>query len=282
MTERYAEITARIGAVEQLHTVVTAMRGIAAARAAQARADLAAVDAYAALVADGIRRLLALGRPAAPCISATPRAALVVFGAEQGFAGAFTERILDSLAAAPPPAEIFLVGTRAGAIAAERGFAAAWSAPMPLHPAGIPRLADRVTEALFERVGSGAVAALDMIWCDGGPGQPVPAIERRRVFPLDLAPHAQSDDPVLTLDPETLLSGLAEDYVHAQLCAAALNAFAAENEARLAAMAAARGQIERRLDGLTAEQRQVRQEEITSEIIELAGAAPASGRDPHP
>lgn len=168
MTERYAEITARIGAVEQLHTVVTAMRGIAAARAAQARADLAAVDAYAALVADGIRRLLALGRPAAPCISATPRAALVVFGAEQGFAGAFTERILDSLAAAPPPAEIFLVGTRAGAIAAERGFAAAWSAPMPLHPAGIPRLADRVTEALFERVGSGAVAALDMIWCDGG------------------------------------------------------------------------------------------------------------------
>ncbi len=281
MTARYAEITARIGAVDQLHTVVTAMRGIAAARAAQARGNLAAVDAHAAMIADAIRRLLALTRsaprPAAAAPRVAPRAALVVFGAEQGFAGAFTERILDAVAAGPAAAETFLVGTRAAAIAAERGLAPDWTAPMPLHPAGIPRLADRITAALFARVAAGAIGALDMVWCDGTPGQPTPAIERRRVFPLDLAARAVADDPILNLDPERLLSELAADYVHAQLCAAALNAFAAENEARLTAMAAARGQIERRLDALVAEQRQVRQEEITSEIIELASSASTGG-----
>ena len=58
--------------------------------------------------------------------------------------------------------------------------------------------------------------------------------------------------------------------MHAQLCNAALHAFAAENEARMDAMAAARTQIERQLATLQATQRHVRQEEITAEIIELA------------
>ena len=42
------------------------------------------------------------------------------------------------------------------------------------------------------------------------------------------------------------------------------------------AMAAARGQIERQLAALQATQRQVRQEEITAEIIELAAGETAS------
>jgi F-type H+-transporting ATPase subunit gamma len=276
MSERYTEITARIGAIDQLHTVVTAMRGIAAARAAQARGDLAAVDSHAALIADGIRRLLASGGPPPPRDGAAAPVALVVFGAEQGFAGAFTERVLDAIAEAPAAAATFLVGTRAAAVAAERNLAPDWTAPMPLHPSGVPRLADRITDALFERVAAGEVAALDLVWCNGAAGQLVPAVEQRRVFPLDLSPHPEADSPILNLDPGTLLAELAEDYVHAQLCAAALNAFAAENEARLTAMASARSQIERRLESLTAQQRQVRQEEITAEIIELAG----SGRGP--
>ena len=80
----------------------------------------------------------------------------------------------------------------------------------------------------------------------------------------------------LNLAPETLLSELAADYLHAQLCNAALHAFAAENEARMEAMAAARSQIERQLSALRATQRLVRQEEITAEIIELAAGETAS------
>jgi F-type H+-transporting ATPase subunit gamma len=45
------------------------------------------------------------------------------------------------------------------------------------------------------------------------------------------------------------------------------------------AMAAARNQIERQLAALLATQRQVRQEEITAEIIELAAGETASRID---
>ena len=48
------------------------------------------------------------------------------------------------------------------------------------------------------------------------------------------------------------------------------------------AMAAARNQIERQLSALQATQRQVRQEEITAEIIELAAGETASRSRPHP
>ena len=81
---------------------------------------------------------------------------------------------------------------------------------------------------------------------------------------------------MLNLAPDALLSGLTADYLHAQLCHAALHAFAAENEARMAAMAAARDQIRRQLATLRATERQVRQDEITAEVIELAAGAAAN------
>lgn len=54
MTLRLAEIGARIEGVQQLGAVVNAMRGIAAARAQQARAQVAAVDSYAAMIGAAI------------------------------------------------------------------------------------------------------------------------------------------------------------------------------------------------------------------------------------
>jgi F-type H+-transporting ATPase subunit gamma len=80
---------------------------------------------------------------------------------------------------------------------------------------------------------------------------------------------------LLNLTPKILLAGLTADYLHAQLCHAALHAFAAENEARIAAMAAARDQVARQLSDLRVSERMVRQEEITAEVIELAAGAAA-------
>lgn len=63
---------------------------------------------------------------------------------------------------------------------------------------------------------------------------------------------------------------LAEEYVFGELCEALTHAFAAENEARIRAMTAARGHVSEILEALGARARQLRQEEITNEIIELA------------
>ena len=55
MTERLADISARISGIRQLGAVVNAMKGIAAARAHTARTQLEAVDSYAASIAAAIR-----------------------------------------------------------------------------------------------------------------------------------------------------------------------------------------------------------------------------------
>ncbi len=279
MTERLADINARIDGVHQLGAVVNAMRGIAAARAQQARGELQAVDAYAEIVAGAIGRTLGLLPLAQSSTTSRPaQKALVLFCAEQGFAGAFSERILDSIGTDFGKCKLFLVGTRGGAIAAERGVQPGWKCAMPSHSGGIPKLANRIAEAVYGQVATGEIDQLDAIFAKWIPAQGV-HIERRRLFPLDVDAFDQStsgNPPLVNLAPETLLSELTADYIHAKLCEAALHSFSAENEARMEAMALAHNHVERQLGSLRARQRQVRQEEITAEIIELATGETAS------
>jgi F-type H+-transporting ATPase subunit gamma len=279
MTERLAEVGARIDGMRQLGAVVNAMRGIAAARAQQARAQLAAVDAYAATIAAAIGRALTLApvdRPTAAERSTRP--AIVLFCAEQGFAGAFSERVLDALGTDLGKSELFLIGTRGSVVLTEHGVIPGWKAAMPSHSPGIPKLADRIAEAIYAGIAAGRIDRLEAVFSQWRPGHGI-HVERRRLFPFDLTIFPQptdTDPPLLNLAPGMLLDELTADYLHAELCDAALHAFAAENEARMEAMAAARGQIERQLSVLQATQRQVRQEEITAEIIELAAGETAS------
>jgi F-type H+-transporting ATPase subunit gamma len=279
LTERLTDINARIGGIRQLGEVVNAMRGIAAARAQQARGQLAAVDSYAATVAVAIGRTLVLA-PAARIDGATKasRPGLVLFCAEQGFAGAFSERVLDAAGADLARSEVFWIGTGGSAVAAERNVAVCWKNAMPARSQSVPKLADRIGEALYARIAAGEIDQLDAVFSQWLPGHGN-HVERRRLFPFDMQtfPHpANGDAPLLNLAPMTLLSQLTAEYMHAQLCNAALHAFAAENDARMEAMAAAHNQIERQLSSLLATQRLVRQEEITEEIIELAAGETAS------
>jgi len=278
MSDRLADVSARLEGIRQLDTVVNAMAGIAAARARQARGQIDAVDAYAATIASAMERIVGLAPDADPqSAAAAPRTALVVFCAEQGFAGAFSERVLDAIGPDISKCEVFLIGSRGETLAATRSIVADWRSAMPSHSPNIPKFADRVADALFGRIGSGEIDCLDAVftaWKQNGP-----VVERRRLFPVDLSAQAHDtsgDFPLLNLPAETLLVSLGRDYVHALICNAALHAFAAENEARMAAMAAARNQIGRELTALSALERRVRQEAITAEIIELATGEAAS------
>ena len=60
MAERLADIVAKITNVRQLEAVVTAMRGIAASHAQQARSLLAGIEAYSDVVARAMGEALAL------------------------------------------------------------------------------------------------------------------------------------------------------------------------------------------------------------------------------
>lgn len=276
MTERLADISRRIRGVQQLAAVVGAMRAIAAARAQQSRLQLAGIRAYSDSIALAIAQALRLLPPeAAPRRPLPSRRGLILFGAEQGFAGAFTERVLDAAHADLPGATLFLIGSRGARIAAERGLAPAWQAPMAPHVDGVTRLAMRLADALYAAMPDGGLQQVAVIFPVWSPAEGL-AVERHSLLPLDPARFAalpRGDVPLITLPAAELLARLAEEYVYAALCEAAMRAFAAENEARVAAMVRAKSNIETMLDTLRAHERQVRQNEITAEVVELAGGA---------
>lgn len=277
MTERLADITARIENVRQLDSVVKAMRAIAATRARESRGLLPAIEAYAATMAQGIGEALGfLPEPPAPMRGAGPGGhALVLFCAEQGFAGAFSDRVLDAAGDAAAGAHLMLVGTRGGAVAAERGLVPAWRAAMASKVSGVPMLANRLADALYARTVDGSVTRVDLLFPAIVADRSI-RVQRKALFPLDLPRFRippRGTPPIATLDPALLLERLTAEYVFARLCEAAMQAFAAENQARLEAMSAASTNIGRALEELRGRENQIRQEEVTAEIIELAAGA---------
>ena len=277
MVGRLAQVSAQIQNVRQLEAVVTAMRGIAASRAQRGRALLAGIDAYSAVVSRAIGQAMTLLPADHWPGHRSRRVGLILFCAEQGFAGAFSERILDHAAADLADATIFLIGTRGQAAARERGLDPVWTAPMATHADAVSSLANDIADALYEHVADGAPSAIQMIVPRSSSAGDV-RIERHSLLPLDLASFAgplEKMPPLTTLAPEALLERLTAEYVYARLCEAAMHAFAAENQARMMTMTAARNNIETRLAALAQREQQLRQDEITSEIVELAAGAEA-------
>lgn len=267
-------LASRIDGIRQLGSVVRAMTGIAGARARTARAEIAAVDGYAATLDEALSQAMAGAALAEPKLTARP--ALVAFCAEQGFVGGFSDRVLDAIGAVQAGADLFLIGSRGTAIAAGRGLLPVWSAPMPSRSASLPKFADRVLDAVFAGGALRAVSVIHSIWDRGAP-----KVDRSALFPLPpRARTARSAAPLTNLSAADLATSLGLDWLQAALTRAALHAFVAENEARMAAMSAASRQIEEELGVLEALARRIRQEAITAEIIEIASGAMA-GRRPH-
>jgi F-type H+-transporting ATPase subunit gamma len=272
MADDLAGIRARIRGVRQLDAVIGAMRGIAAAHAQQSRALLPAFRDYAAVVAQAIAQALRLRQPdAARGAARGGGIARIVFCAEQGFVGGFAEHVL-AACAARGPAAVFLAGSRGAMLAASHGLAPVWQGPMATQVDGIALLCLRLSEALYGELAAQRVTAVEVMYPQWTPAAGL-TVTCRSLLPLDPARFAGSPAlvaPLTTLPPPALLAALAEEYVHAALCEAAMQAFVAENEARAAAMVRARGKVQEMLAALDQTEHRVRQEAITAELVELA------------
>jgi len=142
---------------------------------------------------------------------------------------------------------------------------------------GIPNFANRLADVLYSYLAQGTIATVDILFSRSISGSI--RIDRHSLLPIDFTRFARPSEkqpPLIALAPELLLERLAAEYVYAQLCEAAMHAFVAENEARMIAMMAARNNTETKLHELQHRERQLRQEEITTEIVELAVGAEAS------
>jgi len=282
MAERLADVKAHIDSVRQLSMVVSAMRSLAASRARDARERLGGIKAYAATVSNAIGDTLGLA-PTEQAVGLKDddgTAHLVIaICAEQGFAGAFNERVLDHVGLVAKrrqkPSAILVVGSRGATVAQERNVAVEFLAPMMAHADQAARLASRIADAVYDRVSRRLVNEVSLVHGRPGLGAALNVADMRLV-PFDFGRFPAASryvPPLITLPRDDLLAHLSEEYVFAEILEALILSFAAENEARMRAMTAAQEHVGDRLESLIALSRRLRQEEITSEIVELSASA---------
>lgn len=280
MSEQPGKVEARIESARQLSSVVSAMRSIAAGRARDARRQLDGIRAYAQTIGTAISEALAMTPPPAvpsPANGSPPLHVVIVFCTEQGFVGAFNDRLFDALARLPGQSDggstdILLVGDRGLGVAEQRQVRIDWSSPMIVHPDQAGELASRVAQVVLERIPQSGGMDVQLLHAMPGTAADTRIVERR-IIPFDYARfQAKRSDlkPLTTLPPQALLTKLAEEYMFAELCEAVMLSFVAENEDRVRAMTAAGTNVSRSLEELVGLSRQLRQEAITTEIIELA------------
>lgn len=283
MVERLAEIQARIANLGDLQDIMGAMRAMAAMHLAQAQNALPGIRQYTEVINFGLARGLALtggggGRHAKA--GGRGRLAVVAFTSEHGFAGAYNEHVLEEAGRLAAGGRLLVVGSRGRIKAEERGFVVAYWQPMATHVEGVLEAVLRCSDEIFRRLAEDGVERVTLVY-GRNTTSALWKVEVEPVLPFDTSVYARADvvAPMVYLDPNDLLDKLVEEFVFTRLTHAAVESFASENAARLTAMEAAHDNIESKVESLTQQARQQRQEEITTELLDVVIGATAARRD---
>jgi F-type H+-transporting ATPase subunit gamma len=279
---RLTEVEAHIVSMGELCDIIGAMRSLASMRMQEAHRTLPHIRIYAETIAASIGGALLLVPEAGPMSrTAAGRRAFVLYTAEHGFVGGFNERILDAAEKLLDPNDaVFVLGSRGAVLAQERGRSADWDHPMATRPEGVPETIRHLTAELYRWIARGDIARVEVMFAHHRQGTGT-MIDRMLLFPVDLMPFAPAQarqPPLHNLAPATILEKLIADYVFGLLTEAAIEALASENAARFAAMDSAHENVSKKLEELHQDARQARQDETTTELLDLVTGAEALRR----
>jgi F-type H+-transporting ATPase subunit gamma len=269
---RLAEIQGHIASMDELLDIVGAMRSLAGMRVHEAQSALPGIRRYADSMAEAIGAALLLMPPPTAAPEAPGRRALVLCATEHGFVGGFNEHLVEAAQAALEERDLlFVLGSRGGALALERGRQPSWLRPMATRLAGAPETVNQLAAELYRRIVRGEISRVEVMFSRYRQGS-APTIERRLLLPLDvvsLALKQPRQPPLHNLSPRPLLEKLMAEYVFALLTEAAVESISSENAARFAAMESAHDNVTKKLSQLHQSAQQARQTEITAELLDL-------------
>lgn len=266
--EQLPRLQARILSLRELRDLIRALRALAASHLQEAQAALIGIRRYVEVVEDGIAEGAGLlpETDAGGAAAAPDKSVLIIAGSEHGFAGDFNDRLLDRAEAALEPGQgLGIIGRRAAMLAAERGLEPIWSLSMATHVGGILGVTRRAAEHLT------AISVADIVFGSYRPGGNF-EVETKRILPLDpalLVRSARRSSPLHHLAPEVLLQRLASEYLFAEITSAVTESLASENGTRLRVMESADHNIGDKLEDLRRTEHALRQEAITSELLDV-------------
>ncbi|SKA74879.1 F0F1 ATP synthase subunit gamma [Desulfobaculum bizertense] len=273
----------RIGTAGSLLSVVTSMKNLAAVNMRQFEKAVESLSAYDSVTQQGWAALLRNGGLRTTHL--TGAHIVLAVGTDQGLCGAFnelvSEHVLSFIDAQDVPPVIFVSGERlAGALEDAR---LSLSGRIP-QPAGLPGIAGTAMAAV--RGLPVKPAPLTVVYnrpASGGGFE----CRVRQVLPLNRdwaeslgeKPWPRRNLPMIGVPKRDMFSALFRQHLFISLYRAFGHSMAAENAARLAAMQRAEKNIEEMRDELAAQFRELRQNMITAELLEVASGFEALGGD---
>jgi F-type H+-transporting ATPase subunit gamma len=286
MAQTLETLARRTESTKGIRSVVHTMKTLSAINAAPYSRAATAMEAYHATVLDGLRGFfLRSGLPKTVAKGkATP--VVVVFGTDHGLCGTYNEALAARVRQDVQSATVLCIGAQMADALDGEGIAVAQTFFPPASVDGIVRLANLLTGEMDRiRQGAGSITVTLVYFTREGAGGHVPVIAP--VLPLDpdlvaelmAEPWTSRSLPDFTMAPDTLFMALLRAHLFASLYRAAAEALVTENAARLALMQQAEQTIDDRLDALNADTRALRQNEITTELLDVITGFEALKKD---
>ena len=150
---------------------------------------------------------------------------------------------------------------------------------MASHVGGVDDVALKTAEEIA-RASAGELSKVVLVYTQSS-GAATWRVVAETLLPFSMTAdpaHRNRPAPVSNLASTELFAKLVEEIVFAQLTHAAMESFASENVARLTAMKLAHDNIEDKLALMTRLEREGRQEEITTELLDIVTGAEAMAR----
>jgi F-type H+-transporting ATPase subunit gamma len=293
-------IRRRIRSIESTQKIFKAMETVSAAKLRRAQARAHAAHPYAAKITEMLQNLAgAASELEHPLFKArdVKRTALVVVTADRGLCGAYNSSVIRAAEGSmKEQAELgrdyalFIVGRKAEGYFRYRNFRIDQS---------FTGFSDRPSYEDARKIGRAVTAAfvaeeVDMVelvytrFVSAGSQEvvrrPLVPLEREVMAGGDGRPEEHQDGTVgaayeFEPGPDSILDALLPRYIEARIYAALLNAAASEHAARQRAMKAATDNADELIRALSRVMNRARQEQITTEIMEIVGGAEALQSD---
>ena len=273
-----SDVKRRLGTTRQIRKVTGTLQKVASARLARDRRRVEAEDVYFAAVREG----LALAHGAAPEAAAAhalmvPRevthTTLIIFGADRGLCGSFNTMLMQRAHAFEDTenqqgrrTQLWFRGKVVARRAARQAFGdhAAYET------------SEELIKLIMARYAEGATDCVKVLYWQFSSALEQSAVIEQ-VLPTPFHQHAAAGmpagEPMLQIEPDaaSVIDKLLPEYVRCCIRSCYWNSAISENAQRQTAMSRATENAGEMLDDLSRQYRRLRQENITTEMLELIG-----------
>ena len=279
MSQTLETLTRRTGTMGSIRSIVRTMKTMSAINALPYEQAVQAIEAYRATVLEGLHAFVKANGPLPQEHDVQAAPILIAFGSDHGLCGSYNEAVAETVAqtlGGSHPAGLICVGAQIEDALSGLGLNPRRALLTPATADGLGRLAGRLITALDGLRQSAADATVSLVFMRRGVhGLQQPCMQRLLPLDADLTerlsttPWTSRSLPQFRGAPAELLAALIRSYLFAQIYGAAAEAMVTENAARLARMQQAERAVDEQLEGLTGALREVRQNQITTELLDV-------------